>query len=325
MKKLVLRNVGADEIACFHRDGVVQLKNILSLQAVNRLRRTIDRAVCHSGESSTAYNLTAIADTIENGAVASLDAMSDGQHNIMALAQTIEQSGRNLLRDQRNDALKNGSYFLESAVAEKSRDFRALALNTALGEIAGSLIKSSTVRFHDDQVFVKEPGCIDHTAFHQDSSYFEFEGEQACVMWICVDPANEETGALSYVRGSHRQTRRFKPNTFISMSGFPGSEGDDLPDNAEIESWPETIQYQSEPGDIVVHHYKTLHGATGNRSRYQVRRAASFRYFGDDARYTPKSYVPQRHWHTHDLKEGDPMHAACFPLVWEKAAQDEAA
>lgn len=316
MSKLVTRSIGADEVACFERDGVVQLKNILSLQAVNRLRALIDQTIDAIATSPTAYDLTAIANTIERGATDELEAVSEGQHNILALAQTIEQSGRALLRDSEPHSQKSGSYYLESAVAEKSRHFRAFALNRSLGEIAGALMRSQSVRFHDDQVFVKEPQCLDQTAFHQDSEYFEFEGHQGCVMWITVDPANEDTGALSYLRGSHVKDRRYKPNTFITMAALPGSEGEDLPDNAEIENWPEIVQYHSEPGDIVVHHYRTLHGASGNRSRYQVRRAASMRYFGDDARYVPRAYVPERTWHAHDLKPGDLMTADCFPLVW---------
>jgi ectoine hydroxylase-related dioxygenase (phytanoyl-CoA dioxygenase family) len=145
-------------------------------------------------------------------------------------------------------------------------------------------------------------------------------------MWVPVDPANEETGAIRYIRGSHKWNKEFQPNVFVAGTAFPGSE-DYLPlDQEELEDHKDLIQFVSEPGDIIIHHYKTVHGAGGNHSNYQVRRAASLRYCGDDMVYKHRPFAPPQEHHQHTLNDGDTLHGAtCFPLVWEAPSQEEAA
>jgi ectoine hydroxylase-related dioxygenase (phytanoyl-CoA dioxygenase family) len=96
--------------------------------------------------------------------------------------------------------------------------------------------------------------------------------------WVPVDPVTFENGAMQYWRGSHRDGKLYKPNVFISQSPLPGSEGHDLPDIENNMDDFDIIHFDVQPGDVLVHHYRTIHGTGGNRSRYQVRRAASIRY-----------------------------------------------
>ena len=104
------------------------------------------------------------------------------------------------------------------------------AVLSAAGECrtdAGHNVQSNKINFYDDQVFVKQPKTSERT-YHQDSSYFHFEGDQACTMWIPVDPVSFKSGTIRYLRGSHRWGF-FKPNVFVSHI-FPGADGDTLPD-----------------------------------------------------------------------------------------------
>jgi ectoine hydroxylase-related dioxygenase (phytanoyl-CoA dioxygenase family) len=75
-----------------------------------------------------------------------------------------------------------------------------------------------------------------------------------------------------------------------------------------------------EPGDVVVHHPLTVHGASGNRSQSQRRAAISVRYLGEDAVWDPRpatmplpgqpSYPP-----------GTPLtDEQRFPIVWRHGA-----
>lgn len=69
------------------------------------------------------------------------------------------------------------------------------------------------------------------------------------------------------------------------------------------------------PGDVVVHHARTVHGAFANASPDRRRRALSIRYAGDDARFRVKPGAPQKAHHT-SLVEGAPRSEPACPRVW---------
>ena len=78
------------------------------------------------------------------------------------------------------------------------------------------------------------------------------------------------------------------------------------------------VTYATRPGDIIVNHYKTLHGSDGNASRDHMRRAISVRYCGDDVRYCfrpsapPQPHHRRRHWQdglSHHPRAGGPARA----------------
>jgi ectoine hydroxylase-related dioxygenase (phytanoyl-CoA dioxygenase family) len=81
--------------------------------------------------------------------------------------------------------------------------------------------------------------------------------------------------------------------------------------------------YELEPGDMLVHHHLTVHGSAGNATLRQTRRAASLRYCGDDIRFKfrPYALAPAHH----QLKDGDPLDCAQFPVMWPRPARLPAA
>lgn len=318
------RSITLDEVATYKRDGVVHLRGILSLDAVNTLRRAIDTAISTSADSAAAYDLTRLVKAIDEDDLDSLEDLRDGQYDIKAIAELIKADGASTLRDDQTERSK-GIYHLDSGIAARLRSFKDFSLDKSIGRLAGEVMGAQSIRFYDDQIFVKEPRCLEKTAFHQDSTYFHLEGDQTCVMWIPVDPANEETGSIRYLRGSHKSGKAYKPNVFVASTPFPGADGDDLPDQEALDRDPRLVQFECEPGDIVIHHHKTVHGANGNHHSYQVRRAASLRYCGNEMRYFHRSYAPPQAHHVHELKDGDPIDAACFPLVWTRPEHADAA
>jgi ectoine hydroxylase-related dioxygenase (phytanoyl-CoA dioxygenase family) len=237
----------------------------------------------------------------------------------------VKSTGKPMLADAGSEN-RNGSYYIDTGIAAKLKSYRQLCVNGALTEIAGQLLGANSVRFFGDQVFVKEPNTPGKTAFHQDATYFEIEGEQCCVMWVPVDPVGLEHGAMMYVRGSHADQRLYKPNVFISQAPLPGSEGHDLPDIENNLDEFDIVHFDIEPGDVLVHHYRTIHGTGGNRSRYQVRRAASIRYCGDDIRFKERPWAPRQLHHTQRLKTGDSLSGSTdFPVVWTRKPTERAA
>ena len=322
MSKLA-RSITKDELAAFKVAGVVLLRGILDLSAVNTLRRCIDDAVNTLGQSPSGYDMSALTKAFESNDWQQLEASSDGQHNVKDIVAYMKSTGKPLLFD--DEKVGKGSFLLDTGIAARLRDFRRFCTTGAVPEIAGALLESEKVKFFGDQIFVKEPQTRERTAFHQDATYFEIDGEQCCVMWIPVDPVTLEGGVMQYVRGSHRDGKLYQPNVFVSQTPLPGAQGEPLPDIEGHMDGYDIVHFDVEPGDVIVHHYRTVHGAGGNHTRYQVRRAASLRYCGDDIRFCTRPWAPRQLHHTHQLKDGDPLGGPDFPVVWTHRREQEAA
>jgi ectoine hydroxylase-related dioxygenase (phytanoyl-CoA dioxygenase family) len=322
MSKLA-RTITPDEVAAYKYNGVVLLRGVLDLEAVNSLRRCIDEAVRTLKESPAGYDLSSLARAAEKENWEALKAASSGQHNITGIVEYIKASGKPFLVEE--DDVGKGSFLLDTGISSRLRDFRRFTLRGAAPEIAAALLDSEKVNFFGDQIFVKEPGTRERTAFHQDATYFEIDGDKCCVLWIPVDPVTLENGAMMYVRGSHRDGKLYQPNVFVAQTPLPGAQGEPLPDIEGHMDDYDLVHFDVEPGDVIVHHYKTLHGTGGNHSRYQVRRAASLRYCGDDIRVQTRPWAPKQLHHTQKLQEGEPLSGPDFPVVWVRRHEQEAA
>jgi ectoine hydroxylase-related dioxygenase (phytanoyl-CoA dioxygenase family) len=311
------RAITPDEVQSYQVAGVVLLRGVLDLATVNLMRASIDEGVKTIGASPAGYDLTDLGNAFDEADAAHLADQSSGQHDVAGIMAHIRQSGKELLRETMNDG--TGSFLLDTALAARNERFRRLILSGPFAEIAGALLASDEVRYYGDQLFVKEPRTRQRTAFHQDATYFNIEGDDCCVLWVPVDPVKLETGAIQYVRGSHRDGRYYAPNVFISQTPLPGAEEDPMPDIEGNEDKFDIVHFDTEPGDVLVHHYRTLHGAGGNLSRYQVRRAASIRYVGDDIRYKTRAAAPRQLHLRSTFADGDRLCEPDFPVVWRRS------
>jgi ectoine hydroxylase-related dioxygenase (phytanoyl-CoA dioxygenase family) len=192
----------------------------------------------------------------------------------------------------------------------RMRDF---ACNSALPAAVAAILRSTNVYLYEDSVLVKEPGAAEPTQWHQDLGYSHVDGTQMCTTWCPLDPVDENTGAMRFVRGSHLRPEVYRPNLFVTTEPIPGTEGELVPD---IEAGHyDIISFALEPGDITVHHARTLHAAGPNCSADRRRRAISVRYCGDDARVHIRTGAPLKPEQQH-LTEGDPLGGDAHPHVW---------
>ena len=194
-----------------------------------------------------------------------------------------------------------------------NKEFANFACASVIPQIVGQILRSDSVWLYEDSVLVKEPNTAEETAFHQDLSYFHVSGEQICTVWVPLDFSSPETGAIRFVKGSHKDLTQYRPNWFVSDEPLPNTEGERVP---QIPSEAVTAPTLS-PGDITIHHARTLHGASANHSTDQSRRAISIRYCGDDARYHIREGAPLKPHHE-TVTNGDILtHERC-PKVWPR-------
>ena len=221
-----------------------------------------------------------------------------------------------------------GRYHGDFFLWRRSPGFRAFMQDSPLPELAARLMKSSEVFFFYDQLLVKEPGTAEETPLHHDLPYWPVRGEQIVSIWVPFDPASPETGAVSYIRGSHRWGRMFMPAAFGEGAGY-----DETYAKAGLEPVPDLetgidpadhLAWSLEPGDVLVHHPLTLHYAKGNASSQTRRRGLALRYVGDDAVYDdrPGTFMKSPHMEGKlpdpDLRDGDPFRGGLFPKVWPR-------
>ena len=168
-------------------------------------------------------------------------------------------------------------------------EFVAFATTGAIPAVTAAVLRTERLWLYEDSVLVKDPGTPVPTRWHTDDGYFHVEGRQLATVWVALDPSPRSAGALRFVRGSHLTTRRYRPTLFVTDDPLPGTEGDLVPD-LDLDD-PAVFGWDLEPGDLTIHHVRTLHAAEGNRGA-TPRRALSVRYCGDDAVVRVKRGAP---------------------------------
>ncbi len=195
--------------------------------------------------------------------------------------------------------------------------FRSFAVDSPLGPIVAELLRTARVWLWEDSVLVKEAGSPFATRFHTDAGYFHVTGEQICTCWVPLDAAGPESGVVHWVRGSHRDPVDYRPNLFVSDEPIPDTLGERVPDVLGDPALADRIvSFDVVPGDVTVHHARTLHGAPPNVSDRR-RRAVSVRYCGDDARYLHKPGLPGRAG-LEEVADGDPVGEPWCPVAWPR-------
>ena len=282
-----MRNITGEERGHYERHGVVHLPGLLDDDWLRRL------------EAAFAEEMSA-------------DQAEVNHVDFKALAPMIEASGADFVTPGVSSA--TGRFCISSFNWRLFPALGRLCCGPPLPEKVAGLIGSSRLNFYGEQLFFKEAGSLHRTAFHQDKPYFHVTGDKCCTVWIPLDAIGADNGMMGYVRGSHRWPTH-AANGFVTRTPLPGSQLPQLPDIEGAEGNYDIVYYPAQPGDVIVHHANTVHGATGNSTR-QDRRAASLHYLGDDVRYRECEGVALDAGKSPTLENGDLMDSAEFPLVW---------
>jgi N-acyl-L-homoserine lactone synthetase/ectoine hydroxylase-related dioxygenase (phytanoyl-CoA dioxygenase family) len=300
----------------FERDGVVVVRGALAAAEIAKLGTALDQLGSGLASSAAGYDITALRTAIFDAGDVERAAGDANQYDMGALGTYIRSSGKRPLIERVNEP-SDGHFLLDTTTWLRNDVIRRIALDSRLPRVAAALLRSAKVNFCDDQIFIKTPNTIDRTAVHQDCTYFHLQGDQGCVMWICADAADRQSGAPFYIRGSHRWGREFAPNVFMAQTRLPGSDGDELDEIEDRASSFDTVSFETEPGDIIVHHFRTVHGAGGNLTD-RPRRALSLRYAGENVRFHRRPGAPEQPYHRHGLHNGDMLDCRQFPVVWPR-------
>ena len=129
---------------------------------------------------------------------------------------------------------------------------------------------------------------------------------------------------MTYVKGSHLWGKMFRPRRFGHAAVKHHDEVAELEEAPDIDSRPWDFEFVTgvlEPGDVFIHHARTLHGAPGNSSGVHRRRALATRWTGTDVVWDDRpvtflrgdKYASLRNELA--LKNGEPLGGRLFPQV----------
>ncbi len=197
--------------------------------------------------------------------------------------------------------------------ASRSSYLQEFILNSPVGPLVAEML-GSQVRFYMDQMFVKPAGELMATAWHQDTCYYNVEGNDLIRAWVSPDPV-PRGASLEVVRGSHNWNVTYRPlvgrdpaipdedhQTNLEKArefGFYERSGEDfayndaildtsLPEIPDIESMRESfdiIGWDYEPGDVILFHGNAIHAACNDTVLDYPRRAHAIMYAGPNVRY----------------------------------------
>lgn len=218
-----------------------------------------------------------------------------------------------------DDPRHRGHGFVQDVLMSRSdADFAAYIFRSALASVVQQVLGAETVRFYYDQLFVKEPGSPFATPWHHDITFFAVEGAQVCSAWMSLDRATRASGCIRFVRGSHLWEKRYRsigvggPTGTFELSPDRGLE--DIPD---IEAHPQDfdiVDWELNPGDLILFSAGTLHGSGPNSTTSLRRRVLTTRWCGDDVIFTgaPKEAIAA----DADITPGHPIGGPRFAVAW---------
>lgn len=191
--------------------------------------------------------------------------------------------------------------------------------------IAG-VIGTRSLRFWYDNTFIQEAGFknaeLAGSPYHSDASVFPFNGEQNPSVWVALTPVLKDTAPLTCLRGSHKTRLRYRPPVY-ERKGVPLPDGfSEAPDwESQVASgeWEE-VWYEMEPGDTLLIHPDTIHGAPPASDEAPKRIGFSSRWAGDDVRWYKHDFamdIPDLDYES--VANGSALSGELFPLVWESS------
>ena len=218
--------------------------------------------------------------------------------------------------------------FYDTLAWQGIREYKKFIFNSPAAQICGKLMKSTTVNFFFDAVFVRSAGTKFETPWHQDEPYWSIEGYDACTLWMPLVPVKEKN-CLSFVPGSHLFKSVFNQKNFGEITGHPKDQVDfsrvadqEFPDiNADPKHFG-VVSWEMQPGDCIVFNGRTMHGGSGKLDDDCNLRVFTTKWLGDDAHIKFRNYGMDPDFSSvmikKGLKSGDRPSTDMYPLVWSK-------
>ena len=127
-------------------------------------------------------------------------------------------------------------------------------------------------------LFFKEPKSAGFVSWHQDATYMGIEPHTFVTPWLALTPSNPQLGCIKAIPSSHKDGIRTHHDTFgennILTRGQTVAEVDEAA----------AVDLILRPGQMSIHHARTVHGSMPNHSNERRMGIALQAYMGPDSR-----------------------------------------
>lgn len=208
------------------------------------------------------------------------------------------------------------------------------AREAGIGGVIGGIMGAKRLKFWYDNIFIHEGGFqnftreagydreyLAGTPWHHDVTAFPFTGEMNASVWVALTPVTADTAPLMCLKGSHRTGKLYRPAVYTDQKAEV-ADGFHAPPDWEAAiargEW-EKLWWPMQPGDTLLIHPNTIHGAPPAKDGAQTRIGFSTRWAGDDIRWWPHAYAMKFLGIDYkDIAVGSPPDGPYFPLVWQE-------
>lgn len=258
-----------------------------------------------------------VEDYQRDGAVLIKGLLAD---HVAALSEAVAANMANPSPFERTYKPTDGSapFFQDFCNWSRIDGYKRAVTASPMAEAAARLMRSQTSRIFHDHVLVKEPGNSMKTPWHQDQPYYLVDGRQSVSFWVPLDPVPREI-SVEFVAGSHAWGKDFRPERFDGTNLYAGDDSERVPDVEGGRDQFKVLGWAMQPGDAVAFNFRTLHGAPGNTTTNR-RRAVSFRWVGDDARFAKRQGRTSPPFPHLTFEDGAPFAGVDFPVLWPRPA-----
>ncbi|HYN87553.1 MAG TPA: phytanoyl-CoA dioxygenase family protein, partial [Ardenticatenaceae bacterium] len=126
----------------------------------------------------------------------------------------------------------------------------------ALADAIAALIDTDVLELHHSTLHAKAPTGGSPFPMHQDIPFYPHENDRYIDALIHLDVANEESGCIKFLAGSHK------------LGKLPHITGPDTEPYLPTDQYrlEDAVSVHAGPGDVVVFNLWTVHGSAVNRS-----------------------------------------------------------
>ena len=209
---------------------------------------------------------------------------------------------------------QEGRFFEDYCNWQRITEFKKFADESLAAQIVAEATGSKSIQLFHEHIFVKDPGTVKKTPWHQDMPYYCVDGNDTGSFWIPLDPITKDN-SLQILLGSHKLPKLVRPTKWSNNQPWYSNDNNfmDMPDITTMEK--NILKPEMSLGDAILFNFKVLHSSPGN-SENIPRKAFSMRFIGDDVKYVDRGGETSPPFKNIDLKIGSKMREDWFPVVW---------
>ena len=144
-------------------------------------------------------------------------------------------------------------HLLQTWAAELVRNPRVL---DAVEDVLGA-----DVMCWGTSLFVKDAGDAGYVSWHQDSTYWGLDKPDVVTAWVALSPSTRESGCMKMIPGSHTLDQAPHRDTLAKHNLL--TRGQEIA--VEVDE-SKAAYLELEPGEISLHHVRTVHASEPNHS-----------------------------------------------------------